>query len=85
MDRIFLDNFDHDTDEPKGLSGVALDRHVLSTAKRVSCFWIEESPARARRVTKWIKSGQLVLDNSCGYPWCNIQRFSRIDLTAAKT
>lgn len=76
--KIFVDCFDHDTDEPKNLEGIALDRHVLSTSERISCFWIEETPQRARRITKWIKEGKLVLDNS-RYPWNRIVRFHHID------
>ena len=77
---VFIDRFDHDVDEPSNLKGVALDRHVLSTAKKISCFWIEENQTRARRITKWIQSGKLVLDNSIGYPWSRVVRFSHIDM-----
>ena len=73
---IFIDTFDHDTDEPSGLRGEKLDRHVLSTSKRVSIFWVTETQARARRITKWERSGMLELDNkSHGYPWLGVVSF----------
>ncbi len=78
VSKIFIDSFDHDSDEPKGLKGRALEIHVLSTSKRVSCFWIGETAARAKRVTGWIKTGELALDNSCGYPWSIVRRFTPI-------
>lgn len=72
---IYLDSFDHDTDEPSGLRGAALDKHVLSNSKRVSIFWITETQARAKRITNWEKEGSLVLDNTTGYPWLNVDKF----------
>ena len=77
--RIFIDSFDHDTDQPRNLRGEELDRHVLSTAKRVSVFWITETMARANRVQNWIDSKKLILDNSedkYGYPWVGVTSFN---------
>ena len=75
MTEVFVDSFDHNGMELKGLRGEALDRCVLSTATRVSVFWITETQARAVRVTNWIKQGDLVLDNSLGYPWNGVTSF----------
>lgn len=75
--RIFIDSFDHDTDEPPRLRGEALDIHVLSTSKRVSTFWITETQARAKRVQAWLDSGRLVLDNkNHHYPWSGVTSFN---------
>ena len=79
---IHIDSFDHDGEEPQGLKklrGEALDIHVLSTAKKVSVFWITETQARAVRVTNWIKDGTLVFDNSIGYPWNVIVSFDYVE------
>jgi hypothetical protein len=76
--RIFIDSFDHDSDEPNGLRGEKLDRYILSHSKKVSCFWIEESPARAKRITEWRETGVLKLDNKkYGYPWNAVIYFDR--------
>lgn len=75
MTVVFIDSFDHDTGEPTGLRGEKLDRYILSNSKRVSIFWITETQARAKRITKWEKSGELVIDNSPEYPWLNIESF----------
>jgi hypothetical protein len=75
---MFVDNFDHDGEEPEGLKrlrGEALDIQVLSTANKVSVFWITETHARASRVTNWIKNEKLVFDKSLGYPWNKIVSF----------
>jgi hypothetical protein len=79
MDMI-IDSFDHDTDEPQGLRGEKLDRHVLSTSKRVSIFWVTETQARAKRIKNWGRSGILELDNKThGYPWIGVVSFSPLD------
>ena len=76
-DTMFIDSFDHNTDEPSGLRGERLDQHVLSTSTRVSIFWVTETQARARRITKWERSGTLELDNkSHEYPWLGVVSFS---------
>jgi len=72
--RALVDCFDHDAGEVPG-RGAVHDEQVLSSARKVSVFWITETQARARRITQWIKTGRLVLDHSPGYPWCNIVRF----------
>lgn len=73
---ICICSFDHETNEPKGLRGAALDRHVLSTSKRVSVFWLTETQARARRIDYWQSKGILDLDNkSFGYPWLGVKKF----------
>jgi len=76
-DAIYMDSFDHNTDEPRGLRGESLDRHVLSTAARISIFWITETQARASRIQRWEKTGVLVLDNeSEPYPWIKVVSFN---------
>jgi len=75
MSGIFIDSFDHNGDEPKGLRGAALDAHILETSTRVSVFWITETQARAERVTNWLKDGTLVFDNKIGYPWNTVVSF----------
>jgi hypothetical protein len=72
-----VDNFDHNTDEPRKLRGAALDKHVLSTATSVSIFWLTETAARASRIDDWTKRGILDLDNSVGYPWLIVKRFDK--------
>lgn len=74
---IYIDNFDHDTSEPRKLRGAALDIHVLSTAKRVSVFWLTEFQARAKRIDAWQNSGVLLLDNSPLFPWLRVARFDK--------
>jgi hypothetical protein len=72
-DKVFMDSFDHDAPETS-LRGEALDRHVLSNSRRVSSFWITGTIARAERVTKWVKSGRLVLVAE-GFPWSRVDYF----------
>jgi len=75
--RVFLCDLGHGVDEPKGLRGEALDRYVLSHSPRVSTFWITDTLARAKRVTKWQKSGELVLNNKDhDYPWLGVAWFN---------
>lgn len=75
---IYIDSFDHDSNEPPRLKGADLDIHVLSTATRVSCFWMSLSDARAKRVDAWIRSGVLVTDNTGHvYPWVGIKSFAK--------
>ena len=71
----FIDSFDHDTTEPKGLRGENLDKYILSTAKEVSIFWITETMARATRCEKWQQEGKIDLCNkSLGFPWLKIRK-----------
>lgn len=75
---IHLDNFDHDTDEPRKLRREALDKHVLQTAKRISIFWITETQARACRIQRWIDSGDLLLEH-IQYPWLRVAKFKVVE------
>lgn len=77
MRAIYIDNFDHDTDEPRKLRGAALDIHVLSTSKRVSVFWLTEFKARALRIDGWQNAGVLELDNSPQFPWLRVAKFDK--------
>lgn len=76
MSRVIIDNFDHDASEPKGLRGAAMDIHILSTANRVSVFWITETQSRACRVQRWQDSGELVFNkDDCTFPWLTVEKF----------
>ena len=74
---LFVDQFDHDGTDGHKLRGKSLDISVLSTAKRVSIFWVTETLARAKRIKRWVDDGILVTDNSIQYPWIKIISFDK--------
>lgn len=74
---VWIDDFDTELLEPiptVRMTPNQRDIETLRRAKRVSIFWITETRRRATLIARMQKSGNLELDNTCGFPWLIVKR-----------